>query len=1733
MDKPIFGGPGSSDPQVRVKIAGFDQQKTPYIRKTLAPVWNHKMVFQALTDSSLSATVVVEDHNDINLASHIGRVAIPLYEFDNKKPVRKWYKLLNKQIESDGVERGEVELLIQWKWTTASEEVLQKKKAKEEASITGKLARGLSTAAKTIGVKDNSDSEISDDADEDEKEEEIERGGKKDEKETEEEKKKEEEKKTELQSIEIKSGDYQVIVHIIEARELKAENLDGTSDPVCYIECFGQKRNTQVIKGVTSCVFDETFIFNLRDLDKETFEEGVIRVSCKDSGLIKNTMIGAYAVDATLIYCMNKDHEFYRQWVPLMDDSDPEDVGVQGYLKLSISIVGPGEKAKIHDEEAERAAEIAKEAAAGSDVSSLVLHAPTIQKEWKYVVCRVYKCEGLPVMDGKLGIGMLAAKQAGTDAFCQMTIAGGKPLKTKVNTVVGNNRKMINPIFNVELWYPISLPTTTQIVKFSVWDEDNTENELIGNIIEKYNIIKKAERQNLGIRWYNIYGAPEFKQESAVGNIKKVGVAIAKTAKQTLGADINWSSYYNNTPDKASCFKGRALLEFCIMDKRPEKKHKKKKEKLEIKPFRLKMKHGYQSSREPPARDYVLQALVIAGSDLPHFGLGPLINQQLRIQVCIGINELCTKPAKFEHGTCRWSEQLKSERIVLPADIEQIPDIFIYLLREDNKPVCFYRMKPWVLDESKKKQFLGFEREAEWVLMQEDKSIDALDKEVFPGTVLIKLGFGYADEAELKQESWKRALEKSRELTPYQMRIHVFQCRNIPAADSNGLSDPFLKIRFAGRESIKTKVKKKTLFPTYYETHVLDDVQLPHADKFTYAPPLSIKLYDEDAFGTQSEYLGRTLYYLKDAVVTENPNLKITELPDPQWCEFFFEVPKDSQGEALILVQLIPTLGRSVPKPEQYFEVPTRNAFIEFLVIGMRDMAPYDFLPMQAPYISMELSSFGSVYKSTTGTSKKPEPANPNYLERIVMPVTLPDNALFSTPLQIKAHDTRLGGYLKPIVGVCQIDLTHKLPWCESLYVPPAKDLFFQDVTDMSKKAENADGGILPGANSDQIALKAIELTQKRKGELETDDLIGSQEPVSVEGYIKERVALEDSGAGVFGALNHINVDGSSKKKKRPEDAFSDPDWEGDPDSGDQPPAWAIGRKKLAAELEAEFKTTPFETYSLTRGKVNGFLGSKIKVVGRLKGLVRVVEQKELIEQDPLLPKDLMNQLLKPKSYAVRLYVLKGVNLEAVDRDIFGNAENSDPYLKITLGKQVFDDRKNAVNDVTNVDFYKLITFDTELPGISQLNVNVMDKNVIGGDVLIGKTCIDLEDRWFDARWQEWGKENLMLPGSDPNDKTKVRWKTKPIELRSIYAPGFSLGRGVVECWLDLMTSEESSAFPPDDVSLPPTQIFEVRVVIWKSKNVPPMDSFEGMSDLFVKAWPEGCDPQETDTHWRCKKGKASWNWRMLFDVELGHNTRAMKFPYFHLQLWDRDLLKWNDCAGEGIIDLGKFYRKAYKRNIAIKLFEKKKGLAAKRAAKKEKKKRSDLMIEDTTDDIPPEEEDDEDLGSMTFQPDEIISPLRSTETANAVGDGKYVQPSELIPYRDQVDSDDEEDSHLDTGLGAIPKVLPKKEHRMLVKKPEIKKKAKKVEPPKTETPAANSGGAFSWVYFWRKREPVPTEEKKEGEEGKDEEQGKDGDGNEKTEEEKKDDEDSELKELLTSFKNMTGLWDIDPDDSA
>ena len=1692
-------GSKSADPMVRLKLTGFQNQETVYVTKNLNPVWNQKISWTSVHDEQISLTAIVEDYNKLNTRGHIGRFVVPLNDVKDKKVLKKWFKLKNRNLENDGVERGEVELAILWRYNPAVAIAEQKKNEKFNRSAIGKFTRAAGSVLHTIGMKEDESEEEADDdvAEQPVPEETVEQ--KKEKKEA------EEKLKEELNSIEVKSGDYQVQVHIIEARDLKAENLDGTSDPIVYIECLGQKQNTKTLYAVTTCVFDELFIFNFKQLDKDAFSEGLIRVSIYDvnsNPLQKNTMIGSFMVDTMQIYSANKDHEMYRKWVPLMDDEDADDIGVQGYLKLSIQIIGPGEKLKVHNEEEELAKERTREAAAGGDIGSLCLTTPVMTKTWNYVVVTVYRCESLPVMDGKVGIGFATAQNAKTDAFCQLAFGGGKPIKTKKKTIYGDTSSAINPVFNYQLWYPVSIPTMTQFIKFSVWDWDPEKNELIGNISEKLNrILQLQSKGGVGAtfsQWYNMYGAPEFKTSTDLkGNITKGAKIMGDFAKNALTGEVDPYTLYNSLPEQGSSFRGRALLKFSVETSR--EKAGSKYDTPEIVPFRRKVK-SLSKLQEPVCAEYILQGLVISGTELPSFttlGMSAvttagLKKQDLRIKISIGHHEIISKPAKFEKGVCRWNELIKSEPILLPVLVNQIPDIFIYVLREDNKPVVFTRLKPSV-----KGDLIGFDQPAQWLLMREDKVINALNDGDFPGNVLLKIGFGKLADSQAVEGEWQRSLQASRSTVSYQCRVHVYQGRNMPAVDSNGLCDPYVVVNFLGQVK-KTSVKYKTLFPSYYETIIFDEVNISDNSNFMYASMINFRVYDKDDFD-KDDYLGTFGYNLRDACVTTD----IACINNPKWFELFKEVPNDADGQLLVSVQLLPLSATStdtlkLPSPSIVPEL--RDAFVEVIAVGIRDMAPYNFLPMQSPFLEIEIDSFGTRQVTTTTTSKKPTPSNPNFLERMCIPVKLPVDSLFAPPLQLRARDTRLGGYLKPIVGVGTIDIVHKIPWCPDTYKPPQSQIINApvsiDVTETNVTNEIS----VPGANRDEIALKAQSLLKNRTNQVSTDDFVASLPPeVLLDEFVIARKKEQDSGAGIFGALHHIHTQEKSKKKTGIDAVFTNSDLIEEED--DVPPEWMKNRHILSGDLETELVTTPFETYDLTRGQKNGILGSSLKIVGKFKGIVRIIED---VDDEPLFSKEQMKDLFKPQKYKVRLYCIKATNLTPMDVSIFGRPAKSDPYVRVNLGKFKFDDRDNAIIDATDVDLYKVIELDAELPGTSQLSIEIMDKDDFGSisDDLIGKTIIDLEDRIFDTRWQELGKESESIPADGAG---KRRWHTKPLECRSLYTPTNKCPQGVLHCWVDIMKPEAALVFPADDVSLPPKQIFEVRVVIWKSKDVPPMDSFEGMSDLFVKCWPEGCKPQETDTHWRCKKGKASWNWRLLFDVELGNSTRAMKFPYLHFQLWDRDILKWNDCAGEGVIDLGKYYRKAYKNNIAIKLFEQKKGAAAARAKREKEAIGQSKRYVDNDDDIAPTE---------SSKVDTIVP---NTPDVAAVG-GSSLTPAVVTSNERLHDSDDDDDTHqvlTPIKSSVAPTAMSTTNSTFEISKnKKVASKVTDVEKNKT-----------SWFWSSKKVDDA------------DQPLLKDGDANDlvedKSEEKKDDADDEDTKEFIQSIKAMTGLWDEDPPDSS
>lgn len=290
MDTGMFSTGGSSDPFVRFRIPNFKDQQTSFIRKTINPIWNEKITFSPFLDGSPTLQVTVKDYNDVSTAKFMGRIYISLLEFGDKRPKKQWFKLEGEN-GADGVNRGEIELLIHWKFDVQVASELFNASQQAQSSFFGKLTSSVTKGIAQAVTGEQDDSDMDESEDEVASADEATGAPAETAEEKEEREKKEAERRKELEDIDIKSGDYQVQVHIIEARDLKAENLDGTSDPICYIECFGQKQNTGVKNSCTSCVYDELFIFNMKDLDREQVEEAVIRVAVYDANSVPSELL--------------------------------------------------------------------------------------------------------------------------------------------------------------------------------------------------------------------------------------------------------------------------------------------------------------------------------------------------------------------------------------------------------------------------------------------------------------------------------------------------------------------------------------------------------------------------------------------------------------------------------------------------------------------------------------------------------------------------------------------------------------------------------------------------------------------------------------------------------------------------------------------------------------------------------------------------------------------------------------------------------------------------------------------------------------------------------------------------------------------------------------------------------------------------------------------------------------------------------------------------------------------------------------------------------------------------------------------------------------------------------------------------------------------------------------------------------------------------------------------------
>eukprot|EP00755_Sulcionema_specki_P005620 Sspe_Gene.33266::Locus_16253_Transcript_1_1_Confidence_1.000_Length_6061::g.33266::m.33266 len=356
-----------------------------------------------------------------------------------------------------------------------------------------------------------------------------------------------------------------------------------------------------------------------------------------------------------------------------------------------------------------------------------------------------------------------------------------------------------------------------------------------------------------------------------------------------------------------------------------------------------------------------------------------------------------------------------------------------------------------------------------------------------------------------------------------------------------------------------------------------------------------------------------------------------------------------------------------------------------------------------------------------------------------------------------------------------------------------------------------------------------------------------------------------------------------------------------------------------------------FKSYQLYRGDVHSQ-----KEAGLLKGNV-VVYPESWLDRDNTPDICNLNKDIDTKQYPVkvRVYILRATKLRPMDGTLMG--ATSDPYLSLHVGKggkskpsaEIVDNAEERIKwGQLEPEFMQSYELDATLPEDAELKVCVWDFDRVGYDDLIGYTVINLEDRWFSRRFRRDFQDN-----TEANPNVLDTWPYAcHIERRSLVNPekhGEAL-MGRIDMWVDIVRVESipRNYLTMVDIALPPTELYELRAIIWMCKNVPLQESNiagEKMTDIYVKGFLKGTrdgigKELDTEVHYRSKNGEGIFNWRFKFPLGYVRKDRKMlietdapqpslfstrKMPKAHppvltLQIWDNDLLPgMDDYIGE------------------------------------------------------------------------------------------------------------------------------------------------------------------------------------------------------------------------------------------
>lgn len=356
----------------------------------------------------------------------------------------------------------------------------------------------------------------------------------------------------------------------------------------------------------------------------------------------------------------------------------------------------------------------------------------------------------------------------------------------------------------------------------------------------------------------------------------------------------------------------------------------------------------------------------------------------------------------------------------------------------------------------------------------------------------------------------------------------------------------------------------------------------------------------------------------------------------------------------------------------------------------------------------------------------------------------------------------------------------------------------------------------------------------------------------------------------------------------------------------------------------------------------------------------KINELMQVVAEDApfkLHEEEYMKQLFKDSSndrFKVRVYLVSAQNLSAMNSVIDLKSKlagmtalcTANPYPVIKVGdgvnniqrrliKQV-NDRDKAMEGELNPNFLCIYELDAEFPIDNKLEVAIFDRGKAQYmDKLIGKTQIDLEARRHSDLLMI-NKISLKQTLDDINNKLKTHKDKKdcllfnrdyckqverklkdieqvfpPVEFRELYHPQKKQCQGIIELWTEIFPEDQARKMPFSKIKTETSQVYEIRVVIWETRDVPLVDG--GKVDIFIKCtfdptgWVEDEVTKETDTHRNSKDGHGQFNWRMKF-----HLKTPCEFPRLKFQVMDAGVMS-SEAIGETVLSLKSTLKKLKK----------------------------------------------------------------------------------------------------------------------------------------------------------------------------------------------------------------------------